>query len=57
MYIQTRMAEYGKELWEKMQQPNTYVYMCGLKGMESGIQEALGGFAKENGVEWSDFVK
>ena len=51
------MAEYGKELWEKMQQPNTYVYMCGLKGMESGIQEALGGFAKENGVEWSDFVK
>jgi len=57
MYIQTKMAEYGKELWDKMQQPNTYVYMCGLKGMESGIQEALGGFAKENGVEWPDFVK
>jgi ferredoxin--NADP+ reductase len=31
--------------------------MCGLKGMESGIQEALGEFAKKNGVEWSDFVK
>lgn len=39
-----------------MQKDNTYVYMCGLKGMESGIQEALGGFALENGVEWKDFV-
>ena len=57
MYIQTKMAEYGEELWNLMQKPNTYVYMCGLKGMESGIQEALGGFAKENGVEWVDFVK
>jgi ferredoxin--NADP+ reductase len=45
MYIQNKMAEYGEELWNLMQKPNTYVYMCGLKGMESGIQEALGGFA------------
>ena len=57
MYIQTRMAEYGEELWNQMQEPNTYVYMCGLKGMEKGIQEALGGFAEKNGVEWGDFVK
>jgi len=57
MYIQTRMAEYGEELWNKMQEPNTYVYMCGLKGMEKGIQEALGEFAEKNGVEWKDFVK
>jgi len=40
-----------------MQEPNTYVYMCGLKGMEKGIQEALGEFAEKNGVEWGDFVK
>tara|TARA_B110000285_G_C15092310_1_gene599813 strand:- start:104 stop:238 length:135 start_codon:yes stop_codon:yes gene_type:complete len=31
--------------------------MCGLKGMESGIQEALGGFAEKNGTDWKDFVK
>ena len=40
-----------------MQQENTYVYMCGLKGMEKGIQEALGDIAKKNGMEWDDFVK
>lgn len=57
MYIQNRMKEYAQELWDLMQKDNTYVYMCGLKGMEVGIQEALEGVAKENGVEWPDFVK
>merc|ERR1711963_715495 len=37
MYIQTKMAEYREELWELMQKPNTHIYMCGLKGMESGM--------------------
>lgn len=31
--------------------------MCGLKGMESGIKEALGDISKKNGIEWDDFVK
>uniref|UniRef100_M4ESM7 ferredoxin--NADP(+) reductase n=1 Tax=Brassica campestris TaxID=3711 RepID=M4ESM7_BRACM len=37
MYIQTRMAEYAQELWELLKKDNTFVYMCGLKGMEKGI--------------------
>lgn len=57
MYIQTRMAEYADNLWEELQKDNTYVYMCGLKGMESGIKEALGEISKKNGIEWDDFVK
>jgi ferredoxin--NADP+ reductase len=57
MYIQNRMKQYAKELWDLMQKDNTYIYMCGLKGMEKGIQEALEGVAQENGVEWADFVK
>uniref|UniRef100_A0A804R8I2 Oxidoreductase FAD/NAD(P)-binding domain-containing protein n=1 Tax=Zea mays TaxID=4577 RepID=A0A804R8I2_MAIZE len=39
MYIQTRMAEYKEELWELLKKDNTYVYMCGLKGMENGIDD------------------
>ncbi|CAE8641615.1 unnamed protein product [Polarella glacialis] len=42
MYIQTKMAEYKEELWEMMQSPKTHIYMCGLKGMESGIAEKAG---------------
>lgn len=57
MYIQHRVAEHAQELWEKMQSPKTHTYMCGLKGMEDGIEEALGSIAAENGIAWPDFVK
>merc|ERR1719350_1386726 len=38
MYIQTKMAEYTEELWNLMQDEKTHVYMCGLKGMEQGME-------------------
>jgi ferredoxin--NADP+ reductase len=57
MYIQHRVAEYAQELWDLMQSPKTHTYMCGLKGMEDGIEEALGAIAEKNGIAWSDFVK
>ena len=49
MYIQTRMAQYAEELWELLKKDNTYVYMCGLKGMESGIDEIMGALAEKEG--------
>lgn len=52
MYIQTRMAEYTEELYELLQKDNTYVYMCGLKGMESGIDEFIGKRFEEDGKDW-----
>merc|ERR1712224_897554 len=57
MYIQTKMAEYAEELWELMQSPKTHIYMCGLKGMESGMEECFGPLAEKAGVVWKDFVK
>merc|ERR1719214_99618 len=41
MYIQTKLAEYAEELWDLLQYKKTHIYMCGLKGMESGMAEAL----------------
>merc|ERR1712066_183207 len=57
MYIQTKMAEYKDELWELMQKPNTHIYMCGLKGMESGMEECFGPVAEKNGTDWKEFAK
>ncbi|MGL5035965.1 MAG: ferredoxin--NADP reductase [Microcystaceae cyanobacterium] len=57
MYIQDRVAENAEELWNLMQNPKTHSYMCGLKGMESGIDEALTAMAAQNGGNWSDFQK
>ncbi|EPS71655.1 hypothetical protein M569_03104, partial [Genlisea aurea] len=57
MYIQTRMAEYAKELWELLKKDDTYVYMCGLKGMEKGIDDIMVSLAAEDGIDWIDYKK
>lgn len=49
MYIQTRMAQYDRELWELLKKDNTFVYMCGLKGMEKGIDDIMVSLAAEDG--------
>lgn len=55
MYIQNRVAEQAEALWELMQNPKTHTYMCGLKGMEDGIDAAIGAVAEKNGVDWKEF--
>jgi ferredoxin--NADP+ reductase len=57
MYIQHRVAENAAKLWELMQKPNTHTYMCGLKGMEDGIDEALSAEAGKHGIDWVEFRK
>merc|ERR1712066_144082 len=57
MYIQTKMAEYAEELWELMQSPKTHIYMCGLKGMEKGMEACFGQLAEKKGYVWADFAK
>eukprot|EP00898_Chlorokybus_atmophyticus_P004341 jgi/Chlat1/4908/Chrsp31S04838 len=57
MYIQTRMAEYAEELWSLLKKDNTYVYMCGLKGMEKGIDDIMVDLAKRDGYDWPEYKK
>lgn len=57
MYIQHRVAEHADELWQLIKQENTHTYICGLKGMEGGIDEALSAAAAKEGVTWSDYQK
>ncbi|KAL9683301.1 hypothetical protein QQ045_015121 [Rhodiola kirilowii] len=52
MYIQTRMAQYAEELWQLLKKDNTFVYMCGLKGMEKGIDDIMTGLAARDGIDW-----
>ncbi|MGB7088218.1 MAG: ferredoxin-NADP reductase [Phormidesmis sp.] len=55
MYIQHRVAENAQKLWKMVQSDSTYVYICGLKGMEDGIDEAMSVAAKEDGVDWEEY--
>jgi ferredoxin--NADP+ reductase len=55
MYIQDRIAENADELWSLVQQEKTHVYICGLKGMETGIDAALTSAAAKSDVKWSEY--
>ena len=55
MYIQTRMAQYAEELWQLLKKDNTFVYMCGLKGMEKGIDDIMVSLAARDGKKLMNF--
>ncbi|XGB40108.1 MAG: FAD-binding oxidoreductase [Cyanobacteria bacterium LVE1205-1] len=57
MYIQHRIAEHADELWELLQKPNTHTYICGLKGMEGGIDEGMSTAAAKFDVNWSEYQR
>ncbi len=57
VYIQSRIAEHADEVWEWIQDEKTHTYICGLKGMEGGIDEGLSGAAGKFGITWSDYQK
>lgn len=57
MYIQHRVAEHADELWNMVKQEKTHTYICGLKGMEDGIDEAMTGAAGKEGVNWKEYQR
>ncbi|MCU0546861.1 MAG: ferredoxin-NADP reductase [Oscillatoriaceae cyanobacterium Prado104] len=57
MYIQNRIQENADELWGLVQKPKTHTYICGLKGMEGGIDDGMSAAAGKFGVNWADYQK
>lgn len=57
MYLQNRMREYEDELYDLFQKENTYVYMCGLAGMESGIDEFMSARFEKDDRDWVQYRK
>ena len=54
MYIQDRVSEHAEEIFAMIEDPKTHVYMCGLRGMEPGIDEAMSAAAEAKGLNWSE---
>ncbi|MEM1168483.1 MAG: ferredoxin-NADP reductase [Cyanobacteria bacterium P01_H01_bin.35] len=57
MYIQHRIQENADELWKEIQKPSTHTYICGLKGMEGGIDEGMSAVASQSNKDWSEELK
>ena len=54
MYIQDRVLEHADEIFSMIEDSKTHVYMCGLRGMEPGIDEAMTAAASSKGLDWSE---
>jgi len=57
MYVQHKIYEMRKELLALLQDDHTFFYVCGLRGMETGILDVLETAATEAGVNWDDLYK
>jgi ferredoxin--NADP+ reductase len=57
MYLQDRVAENADELWSLLQKDNAHGYICGLRGMEDGIDEALTNAAGKHNVNWKEYQR
>ena len=51
-YVQDMIRTEKSSVAKLLQQPNAHIFICGLKEMESGVEEALSDVAREIGIEW-----
>ncbi len=51
-YVQHRIHERAVDLLPLLRDPNTYIYVCGLKSMEEGVVLALRDVAEAGGLSW-----
>jgi len=52
-YVQDKIRQAGKSVVELLR-GDTYVYICGLKGMEDGVMDALHDVCAAEGLNWSE---
>ena len=52
-YVQDELREMEDEIAEMLVDPNTYVYVCGLRAMEEGIEAAFTSIAETLGQQWA----
>ena len=53
-YVQDLMRREEKLVSGLLASDATHVYICGLKGMEQGVDSALDDICRSNGVAWAE---
>ena len=51
-YVQDRMMKDEDRVAEMLSDPHTHVYICGLRGMEEGVEKAFTNIAESIGQQW-----
>ncbi len=53
-YVQDRMLEQQELIAEMLNDDNTHIYLCGLKAMEEGVEQAFTEICASIGTPWLD---
>jgi benzoyl-CoA 2,3-dioxygenase component A len=52
-YVQDRMVTEQDKVAELLSDPQTHIYICGLRGMEEGVEKAFTNIAESIGQQWT----
>ena len=52
-YVQDRMRREAARLGPLLNEANTHMVICGLNGMESGVEAALANICRSHGLDWN----
>jgi len=52
-YVQDRMLKRAKDVAELLKSEDTYVFICGLKGMEDGVEQSFAEICQQEGLDWN----
>jgi len=53
VYVQHKIAQQKEKIWPLVKGGNLVLYLCGLKSMESGVDQVFAGWATEDGLDWA----
>jgi benzoyl-CoA 2,3-dioxygenase component A len=51
-YVQDRMRAVGAPVAEVLRRDRGHIFICGLKGMEGGVDSALADICRDNDLDW-----
>jgi benzoyl-CoA 2,3-dioxygenase component A len=51
-YVQDRMMQEQATVLDLLKDPKTYIYICGLRGMEEGVEKAFANIIESEGIQW-----
>jgi benzoyl-CoA 2,3-dioxygenase component A len=55
-YVQDLIREQGSGIVAQLRDPDTYLYLCGLRSMEAGIDSAFGELCRAAGLSWTELA-
>ena len=51
-YVQDRLRARAADVADLLRREATHVYVCGLSGLEQGVEDALTNIGRDHGIDW-----